>query len=600
MPKSALPALAWTTVTLTIVACHSGDATSPTDSGVGADAEAGVAPVAVMMQFTRAGTFYDAPFPSDDLRHSDGSIDLSRFPNPDAIDMMNQAKSMASTATGGFATSAGVFFQLTGSIDGVTLPTVAQSITPTSPAFLIAIDPAAPDYQKRYPVMFQFDDDGGPFGAPNLLSMVPLQGVPLRPGGRYAAVITTALVPAISAEMQSLASGAAPMGMSADVLAEYTGAISEIGKAGTLASALSGVSVFTTGKPADQLGVMKAAIHALPVPTPDKAWAANEIFDDYCVYSTTIKLPDFQHGNSPYSNPSDGGGWKLDGSGQPVLGSYEESTLTITIPRTTIPAGGFPLVVFIQTGAGGLRALVDRGAQATNGGPPIVQGSGPARDFAKVGFAGLQLQLPLEGLRNPSNINEDFAIFNVSNAIALRDNVRESALELTITPDIAKLLSLDVSACPGAKSASGATTASFDTTKLALFGHSMGAWIAPLTLAWEPRFGAAILSGAGGSWIENVMDKLQPVDVRPLVELLLGYRTYERTLTANDAALSLFQWAAEPSDPMVYDHRVVRDVPSGASPHNVLMVQGIVDHYILPSIADATSLPLGLDLAGPA
>ena len=30
------------------------------------------------------------------------------------------------------------------------------------------------------------------------------------------------------------------------------------------------------------------------------------------------------------------------------------------------------------------------------------------------------------------------------------------------------------------------------------------------------------------------------------------------------------------------------------------MLQGIVDHYILPSIANATSLALGLDEAGPA
>ncbi len=546
--------------------------------------------VSVRMSFLRAG-FYDAPFPSDDLRAADGTVRLDAFPNPDGNAMMKQAVAMAARSRG-FATSGGIYFQLSSSLGSARLPTLAESVLPGSSVFLVAIDPAAPDYRKRYPIRVSFDEDGGPYGAPNLLSLVPLQGVPLRPGERYAAVVTTALVPAVSKEMKALAGGSAP-GTSAEVLGEYTSAISEVGKAGTPVEAIAGITVFTTGAPIDELGVLTKAIHALPVPVPEKPFQADEVFDDFCVYSTTVKMPDFQHGTPPYSNPPDGGGWKFDESGRPVLGAYHEARLVVTIPRAPAPAAGYPLVVFIQTGAGGLRALVDRGRQGVTGGPPLAPGTGPARGFAKVGFAGLQVELPLEGLRNPSTINEDFAIFNVANPVALRDNIRESALELTLTPDLAAALTIDASACPGAGG-----SARFDTSKLALFGHSMGAWIAPLAAAFEPRFGALILSGAGGSWIDNVIDKTQPVAVRPLIEILLGYRKYERTLGANDVALTLFQWAAEPADPMVYGHRLVRD--AAVRPRNVLMVQGIVDHYIMPSIANATSLPLGLDLAGDA
>ena len=73
----------------------------------------------------------------------------------------------------------------------------------------------------------------------------------------------------------------------------------------------------------------------------------------------------------------------------------------------------------------------------------------------------------------------------------------------------------------------------------------------------------------------------------------------QRSLDSHDPALTLFQWAAEPSDPQVYDRRIVREPAAGESPRSVLMLQGIVDHYILPSIANATSLALGLDAAGP-
>ena len=69
---------------------------------------------------------------------------------------------------------------------------------------------------------------------------------------------------------------------------------------------------------------------------------------------------------------------------------------------------------------------------------------------------------------------------------------------------------------------------------LALMGHSMGSWIAPLALAFEPRYGAAVLSGAGGSYIANVMDKIKPLHVRPLAEILLDYNMDQRSLDAHD------------------------------------------------------------------
>jgi hypothetical protein len=54
----------------------------------------------------------------------------------------------------------------------------------------------------------------------------------------------------------------------------------------------------------------------------------------------------------------------------------------------------------------------------------------------------------------------------------------------------------------------------------------------------------------------------------------------------------LLQWAGEGADPPVFGAEL------RARGTHVLMMQGIVDHYILPPIANATSLALGLDLAG--
>src|SRR5262249_53506066 len=46
-------------------------------------------------------------------------------------------------------------------------------------------------------------------------------------------------------------------------------------------------------------------------------------------------------------------------------------------------------------------------------------------------------------------------------------------------------------------------------------------------------------------------------------------------------------------------NRRILTEPQGAE-HHVLMVQGIVDHYILPPMSNATALSMGLDLAGDA
>jgi hypothetical protein len=82
------------------------------------------------------------------------------------------------------------------------------------------------------------------------------------------------------------------------------------------------------------------------------------------------------------------------------------------------------------------------------------------------------------------------------------------------------------------------------------------------------------------------------------METLFGYSSQRRTLTRGDPVLSLLQWAIEPADPLVYTRALVAEPKSGESPRQILMEQGIVDHYIMPPIANATSLSLGLDLAG--
>lgn len=545
------------------------------------------------MDFTRPTSLYDAPFPSEDLRTADGHVDMSKFPGTDGALVIQQAASLIASDARGFSSTAGVFFSATASLDPTTLPDVGRSTAADASVYLIDADPNSPTYRNRIPVSVSYDDDGGPYGAAHQITLLPYQGVPLRPLTRYAAVVTSAVRDALgrplaaSAEMQSLEAGVAPAGVSAAAMTEMQGAVAAIGDT----SNVVGLAVYRTDDP---LAGMRAAVKdvlARPIPQPNAPLAPNEVFPDYCVYSATIDMPVYQTGTPPYTK--DGGVWTFDAQGKPIFQRNETANVVVTLPRAAMPPNGFPTVVFSRTGAGGDRPLVDRGVQPGTGQPAITPGTGPALEFARAGFAGISIDGPLGGLRNPTGDpnQEDFLIFNISNPGAIRDNIRQSALELMLAAHILDSLSVDASACPTLASAS----AKFDTTKLALMGHSMGATIAPLAAAFEPRFGAVVLSGCGGSFIENVLYKEFPILIRPLAEVLVGYPPLGRHLTEGDAALSLVQWAAESADPPTYGPGILNG--SGA-PHSVLMFQGIVDHYILPPMANASTLSFGLDVAG--
>ena len=553
----------------------------------------------VSMRFARA-SFYDAPFPSDDLVKADGTVALDGFPNPGGIALVTMSKALASAAHG-FAEEGAVYFTVSAALAPGALPTMAATAAPGATVFLMDVQPGSPDYLKRVPLTVRFEADGGPFGAANLLSLLPLQGTPLRARTRYAAAITTALGVGASQEMAAIAAGTQPPDLSAPVFREYSEAVASLGEAGVAAGALAGLAVFTTADPTAQLDVVlkDALAH---VPGPDPAFQRTDLYDAYCVYESTLAMPDYQAGPPPYTyacattDPlceQAGGAWVFDAAGRPVVQRREQAGLVVTIPRAPMPARGWPIAHFIRTGGGGSRPLVDRGPEATSGGPPIVPGTGPALWFAAAGFAGASVDGPHEDLRNLTGDNEDFLMFNVFNPKALRDNIRESAVEYALFAHVLASLQLDVSDCPGATS-----PARFDASHFALMGHSMGATIAPLAAAFEPLYRAVVASGSGASWIENVIWKQQPLDVKGVIAVLLGYTQQRRQLTEDDPVLTLFQWAEEPADSDVYSRGLIAEPPAGLPARHWLMEQGIVDHYILPPIANAMSLSLGLDLLG--
>ncbi|MCC6624616.1 MAG: hypothetical protein IT385_25430 [Deltaproteobacteria bacterium] len=563
------------------------DATSEATSDVGdvAPEVTTFEPIAgprVRMDFTRADGFFAAPFPSLESMASG----VSRWPSGE-VEFVAGLVELA-TLQSGASLAGGVFFTLSEAPAGLAeaLPTGA---TRDGPIRLRPLSDAGA-LGAATPVTLRFEVDGGPFGAPNLLSALPVQGIPLAPGTTWVATVARApLGLGRGPELAALLSGALPIG--ADP--EYLRAIEALAAAGEDLDELAGLAVFRTGDPTFELDLF---VHmAKQEPPPDlTGLALVETFDRYCVYTKEVDVPDYQSGALPFTNAGEGV-WLTGPAGGPILQRRAPTRLFVTVPRAPAPAAGYPTVVFIRTGGGGDRPLIDRGPRATHGGEPIVPtGTGPAMHLAAAGWAAITWDGPHGGPRNPTRADEQFLMFNVLNPGATRDNVRQTALEAIVVESWLDDLTIDGAGCPGASA-----SVTFDAATTAIMGHSMGGWIAPMTLALG-GFDAAILSGAGGSWIENVVHKLSPLAVRPLAETLLGYDRIGRTLHAHDPVLTLLQWVGESADPQAYAAAPPLAQGHGARDTHVLMIEGIVDTYILPPIANATALSLALDLAGPA
>lgn len=567
----------------------------------GADGCSGDAtPPNVVMDFDRPDDFWSSPFPGEHRRDETGHIDLRSF-RRGSVELVDQIRTALEGATG-FGTTSAIYFPLNVDVDETLLPTETDPPSATGPLVLVDVDPTSPDVGTLWPISGWFQVDGGPFGAPHLLAMLPVQGMPLRASTLYAAVLTTALHTEAgaplgrSAAVDLVASGVAPAGMSEAALADFVTAYGALEAAGVDPEGVVALTAFRTQDPTSVMGDALDGVRAAGGEiTIDGAWDAPEVFDTYCAYHAVATVPVYQEGEPPYATT--GGAWAFDASGALVLQDEAMANVWVTLPRRAMPTDGFPAAVLVRTGAGGDRPLVDRGHHSTPHGESDAPGTGLALEFARAGFAGIQIDGPHGGLRNVTDGDEQFLVFNIQNPEALRDNLRQSALELALLVDLVDTLAIDGSDCPDLSVPLGDGITGIDTRGLALVGHSMGASIAPLAAAFEPRYRALILSGAGGSWLANILYKLEPLPTRTVAENLLRYNSVARHLREDDPVVNLLQWAGEDADAQVYAPLLLRELERG-SPRHVLMFQGIYDHYIPPPVANTLTVALGLDLAG--
>jgi hypothetical protein len=234
--------------------------------------------------------------------------------------------------------------------------------------------------------------------------------------------------------------------------------------------------------------------------------------------------------------------------------------------------------------------VLDRGP------PEEAPGHGPALNLARRGFATSGTAGPLTAER----VGEDaagggFALYNVINPVAFRDNFYQSVFELVAFRNLVETLRIDPEECPGVD-ASAAPDGGIRFDPVVIMGQSLGSYLAGMVAALDRRYRGAILTGAGGSWIEFPSGTNTPVDLDAALKLLVGLPVGE-SLDRYHPVLALFALAMGPVDNTLYVPRLWRD-PGDADPVHVLVIEGDEDVYIGPGLQRALVTAAGVDLVG--
>ncbi len=596
MSARIFPLLALLFTTATVVGCgDDGGATS--DAGTG---DAGVGPIEMVLSLEPDFAFFEQPFPLESRRTAGGAPDVSGWPNPRRLPLIGRYQALAEDRDG-FSPSGPVWIAFTGPLDGSALPTVEESSAPESPVFLVNVDPGSPERGGRTPVRVTQTAEDDTYRPAGLLQVLPEPGFALREHTTYAVIVMAAVGsgdatrPLVqSPTLASLLAGGTPDGGEA-VVSAYAPLRAYLADEGIAPEEVVAATVFRTGDVTSQLVRWVEWAGALPAREPTSE--PSRIYDlgDYCAYEATWAAPQFQEGTPPFEE--EGGRFVLDGDGLPVEQGTQTASFVVSVPKRAMPADGFPLVFYVN-GTGGLaRQILDRGTVV--GATAPAPGTGPAMRFARRGWAASGVAGPL----NPERIGaaasmDGFVMYNFLNPVAMRDNFMQAVLEHVLFRRLVTELRIDPAGCDGVDASAAADgMVRFDPGHVVVMGQSLGSYLSGMLAATDTGFEGAILTGAGGSWIEFAFGPTSPVDLRVAVEALIGLPSREM-LDPFHPVIAMFDLAVGPADNLHYVDQVHREPLPGHDPVPVLVIEGFEDDNIPENLQRGLVVALGVDLVG--
>jgi len=538
--------------------------------------------------WTNSDRYFGFPSPSTLRLKSDGTPELSGFPNSRDLPIVSDLLTLA-TQHPGWPTVPVAYFNFDQPLVKPD-PEAVVAAAKDSPLLLLDVDESSPEQGRLFPTVSEvptYDD----FVPHNLLSVAPRPGFVLHARRTYAFVVMRALKDlagrslAVPPALDALRRGETPAGArGAAAHALYEPLWATLSKLGIDAREVAAATVFTTGDVvAETAALSDALMPKYPIEIRELSLAPGGAQERFCELFGKVTYPQFQNGVPPFNT---GGQFQFTDGALPAKQRDEEAPIVLTIPRTPMPAGGYPLLVYFH-GSGGLSTqAVDRGPVTVPGGPEE-PGKGPAFVVGAFGLATAASALPVNPERLPGAI--DIAYLNLNNLAAFRDTFRQGVIEQRLFLEVLRTLTIPPSvlgACSGPSLPAGESSFHFAPDQLVAQGQSMGGMYTNLIGAVEPRIRAVVPTGAGGFWSLFV---LKTSLIPHLASTVAGLLNAD-TLTFMHPTMQLLETAWEAADPFVYMPRVGRRPLPGHPARPIYEPVGKDDSYFPTVLYDAIAL----------
>ncbi len=554
---------------------------------------------------TGNGDFYRLPFPND-IRLVNGKLQRRRPPTLGAgllgYDLVARYLAALGSDNDGWGLYPTTFFRFSTQIDIKTLDGNVSLVNLTTGSGLT--------------FFYSYSIGGGAYICPNWVGVRQGEGGTYTEGQTYAAILTTSIQ----------ATGGAPISPSSDFTAmlaasapkdatlavawsDYAPLRAYLTKQSTAPSTILNAAVFTIGHPTAPLLKLEAVIDAAPPPVATKLGLAK------CDTGVTTPCPDatgdracpaadpaideldalgarplFQSGTAPYLTPAQGGALSLDSSGAPTVVATQPVCMSLTVPKGTPPAAGWPTLVFAHATGGDFRSAVTAGL-AKDFATGVDDGTGTKIQAAVLGID----QVQTGPRRNGSTQSPADLYFNYANPAAAKGNVQQGAAD-----QISLLRFIPTVTFTAATSPTGAAFTLGGP--VAFWGHALGAAEGALALPFG-AYGGAVLSGQSASLIDTLLTKTNPVNLAAAVPFALQDVGADGKLNGGQdhPVLSLLQTYMDGSDPLAYAALAAATPPTGVTAHHLFQPYGLGDTYA-PPVTQATyalAATLGLVAADP-
>ncbi len=561
--------------------------------------------------------YFRLPFPSD-ARLVNGKLSMRNFPTPGVrllpFDPIDRYKKAIEADIGGFALNGSVFLRFSRLVDTEILK--AEGVVQ-----MLNIDKRKTDYKSGVGHNWSLNNNKANYICPRHLTLRPgVKGdLHLQPDTTYAVVIkntaTQKLLDSTGSPFQRDADFEAMLSATAPVDPELSTAWMNhkplrdwITDTGQNPQDILAAAVFTTQKIEDPLVALRKATTTLAAPIATvtkmiKCGEANAVSpcDDgktgaektrgclvadasasYDEYQGQITFPIWQQGTRPYENPENGGAIQYDANGAPTLNATtpsESVCFSLTVPKSTMPAGGWPVAVYGHGTTGSYLSGRNVGwSQAFAAG--AVPG-GAAVPMAMISYDGA-----LHGTRTgTTTLGVEELVFNILNPQSARDTQLQAAADVFVMAKVVS--SFDQM---GVK---------LDPAKVVLYGHSQGANAAAMAAGYEPIFKSVVLSGSGAYLAKSLVSKQKPINIAAALPVIVGEPVNAEN-PVNHPLITVLQTYFERGDPLNMVNRIALYPRMDVGAKNLLHVFGTKDTYAPEVTQVELAREAGVALAGPA